>query len=142
MTESKSAGRRITIFLSLREVMKKIILFSTIITVLAISSFYVFASSEQSSPKLTGIDILGPDSVPENTQNVYQVVADFEDGSKVEVTADADVKVVSNECKVINIGGIVETFKLKKTKKQFTIYANYRSLEVKKPVTVYCPEKK
>jgi hypothetical protein len=117
--------------------MKKTVLFSTMFAVLAIVSFYAFASSQSQEPKLTGIDILGPDSVPENTQNVYYVVAVYDNGSEVEVTADANVKVISDECKVVNIGGIVETFKLKKPEKHFTIYANYRDLEVQKPVTVY-----
>lgn len=118
--------------------MKKTTLFSAILAVLAIASFYVFASSQPQKPKLLGIDILGPNSVPEDTQNIYQVVADYDDGSMIEVTADANVTVASDECKVINLGGIVETFKLEQPQKQFTIYAHYRDLEVKKPVTIYC----
>jgi hypothetical protein len=117
--------------------LKKTVLFFTIIAVLAIVSLYVFASAESPAPELLSINILGPDSVPENTQNIYQVVADYDNGSNIEVTADADVKVISDECKVINIGGIVETFKLKKNQRQFTIHANYRDLEAKKPVTIY-----
>jgi hypothetical protein len=122
--------------------LNKTILFSTILAVLAIVSFYAFASSQSQEPKLLSINIVGPDSVPEDTQNIYQVVADYDNGSKVEVTVDADIKVVSDECKVINIGGIVETFKLKQPQKQFTIQANYRSLEAKKPVTIFAHKNK
>jgi hypothetical protein len=117
--------------------MKKGILFFTIPAVLAIVSFYVFASPEQTRPKLTSVDILGPNSVPENTQNVYCVAAVYDDGSKLDVTLDANVKVVSDECKVINIGGIVETFKLEQPEKHFTIHANYHDFKVKKSVTIY-----
>ncbi len=117
--------------------MKKIVLFSTILAVLAIVSLYVFASSEPARPKLTGIDLIGPNAVPENTQNVYCVDAVYDDGSRVEVTTDANVKVVSNECKVTNLSGIVETFKLEKSEKHFTICANYRDFKVKKLVTIY-----
>ncbi|MFA5291608.1 MAG: hypothetical protein WC496_01090 [Phycisphaerae bacterium] len=121
---------------------QKTVLFPAILTVLAIVSFYAFASSEPARPKLTGIDIIGPDCVPEDTQNVYCVVAVYDDGSKVEVTADSNVEVVSDECKVINLGGIVETFKLAQPGKHFTIYANYHDLEVKKSVTIYSHSQK
>ncbi|PKL48753.1 MAG: hypothetical protein CVV39_03940 [Planctomycetes bacterium HGW-Planctomycetes-1] len=121
--------------------MKKTILFSVIFTVLAAVSFCAFAVSPAQKPKLLEIKIVGPDSVPENTQSIFCVVAVYDDGSEVEVTADADVKVVSDECKVLNLGGIVETFKLKKPQKQFTICANYRSLEAQKPVTIFADKK-
>jgi len=117
--------------------MKKTVLFSTIFAFLAIVSFYVFASAKSLVPELLSINIVGPESVPQDTQNIYRVVAVYDDDSIVEVTADSDIKVVSDECKVTNIGGIVETFKLKKAEKQFTIYANYRDFETEKSVTIY-----
>ncbi len=107
----------------------------------AVVSFYAFAAAPAQKPKLLEIKIVGPDSVPENTQNIFCVVAVYDDGSEVEVTADADVKVVSDECKVLNIGGIVETFELKKAEKHFTISANYRSFEVQKPVVIFANKK-
>jgi hypothetical protein len=122
-------------------VMKKTILFSAMFAVLAFISFYAFAAAPVQEHKLVDIKIVGPDSVPENTQNIFCVVAVYDDGSEVEVTADADVKVVSDECKVLNLGGIVETFKLKKPQKQFTICANYHSLEAQKPVVIFADKK-
>ena len=117
--------------------MKKTVLFCTVLAALAIVSFYAFASSEQSSPKLTEINILGPNSVPEDTQSIFQVVAVYDNGSMIEVTADANVTVTPDEPAVINLGGIVETFKLEQPQKQFTIYAHYRDLKVEKPVTIF-----
>ncbi|MBU1260448.1 MAG: hypothetical protein KJ757_02400 [Planctomycetes bacterium] len=122
--------------------MKKTVLLPAILVVLAITSFYASASSQSSEPNLLRIDIVGPNSVLEDTQNVFCVVAVYDDGSEIEVTADADVKVVSDECKVTNLGGIVETFKLKQPEKQFTIHASYRGLEAEKPVAIYCYKKK
>jgi len=116
---------------------QKTVLFPAIFAILAILSFYVFASSQSQKLKLLGIYLIGPNSVPEDTQNIYCVIAVYDNGSKVEVTADSNIKIVSDECKVINIGGIVETFELKQPEKQFTIYANYRDLEVEKSVTIY-----
>jgi hypothetical protein len=107
----------------------------SILAVAAIGCLYVFTSP--SKPKLLNINIIGPDSVPENTQNVFYVVANYDNGSKVEVTVDAGVKVVSRKCKVANLGGIVETFKLEQQKRQFTIHAKYQNIAVRKLVTVY-----
>jgi hypothetical protein len=122
-------------------VMKKTILFSVMFAVLAFVSFYAFAAAPAQQPKLVDIKIVGPDSVPENTQSIFCIVAVYDDGSEVEVTADADVKVVSDECKVLNLGGIVETFELKKPQKQFTICANYHSFETQKPVVIFADKK-
>ncbi len=117
--------------------MKRAVSFSAICAVLATVSLCAFASSESPEPKLLRIDIIGPNSVPEDTQNIFHIVAVYDDGSEIEITADANVAVTPDKCWVTNLGGIVETFKLKTAEKQFTIYASYQGLEVQKPVTVY-----
>jgi hypothetical protein len=116
--------------------MKKIILLSTILAVLAIAGFCVFASSGQVKPKLTSINIIGPNAVPENTQNVFHVAAIYDNGSIVEVTPDASITVNPDKHAVINLGGIIETFK-QNQQQQFTIYAKYQGLAAEKLVIVY-----
>jgi len=122
--------------------MKKSVLFCAVIAVFAIVSIYAFALPEQTAPKLTGICLVGPNSIPENTQNIYRVVAVYDNGSNVEVTVDSNINIVASECKVINIGGIIETFKLEHPEKQFTIYADYRDFKTAKSVTVYSHKRK
>ncbi|MCX5633415.1 MAG: hypothetical protein NTW93_07065 [Phycisphaerae bacterium] len=121
--------------------MKKILLFSAIPVVLVIFSFYIFATAdsgiqERSSPKLLNIDIIGPNSVPENTQNVFHVAAIYDNGSIVEVTPDANIMVTPEKHAVINLGGIIETFK-QNQQEQFTIHANYRGFATEKLVIIY-----
>jgi hypothetical protein len=116
--------------------MKKSLLFSAFIAVIAISGFYIFAFADSAAPKLMTIDIIGPNSVSENTQNVFHIAAVYDNGSIVEVTPDASIKVDPDKHAVINLGGIVETFKLNQPQK-FTIYAKYSGFEVKKQVTIY-----
>jgi len=121
--------------------MKKILLFSAILTVLVIFSFYISApadsnTQERPAPKLLGINIIGPNSVPENTQNVYNIAAIYDNGSIIEVTPNADIVVAPDKYAVINLGGIIETFK-QNQQEQFTIYANYRGFAVEKLVIIY-----
>jgi hypothetical protein len=115
---------------------QKSLLFSAIFSVLAIVSFCVFASPQQAGVKLTGIDIIGPNSVPANTQNVFHIAAVYDNGSIVEVTPDASINVNPDKHAVIILGGIVETFKLKQ-EQQFTISAKYQGFAVEKRVTIY-----
>ena len=121
--------------------MKKILLFSAILTAVVIFSFYGFATvdsntQESPSPKLLGIDIIGPNSVPENTQNVYNVAAIYDNGSIIEVTPNAGIVVAPDKYAVINLGGIIETFK-QNQQGQFTIHANYQGFEAEKLVIIY-----
>jgi len=120
--------------------MKKIILLSTVLAVLAIASFCVFASPEAGA-KLTGIDIIGPNSVSENTQNVFHIAAIYDNGSIVEVTPDAGITVAPQKNAVINLGGIIETFR-QNQQQQFTIYAKYQGFAAEKLVTIYPSQKK
>ena len=121
--------------------MKKILLFSAILTVLVIFSFYGFApadcgTQERPAPKLLGIDIIGPNSVPENTQNVFHVAAIYDNGSIIEVTPNADIMVAPDKYAVINLGGIIETFE-QHQQEQFTIHVNYHGFEAEKLVIIY-----
>lgn len=116
--------------------MKKSLLFSAGFAVLAIASFCVFASPEQAEPKLLSIDIVGPNSVPENTQNVFHIAAIYDNGSIVEITPNASITVNPDKNAVINLGGIIETFK-QNQQQQFTIYAKYQGLSAEKLVTIY-----
>jgi hypothetical protein len=113
--------------------MKKTVLFFAI---LAIVSLYVFASPEPAEPKLTGINIIGPNSVPENTQSVFYVAAIYDNGSIVEVTPNAGITVAPDKNAVINLGGIIETFKLNR-QEQFTIHAKYQGFAAEKLVIIY-----
>jgi hypothetical protein len=113
--------------------MTRTVLFSTILAVLAIAGFCVFASPEV---KLLNIDIIGPNTVPANTQSVFHIAAIYDNGSMVEVTPDASIKVNPDKHAVINLGGIVETFKQDQPK-QFTIYAKYQGMAAEKIVTIY-----
>ena len=119
------------------KVLCSILAVAAFVNLAAIVGLYVFVSARPSEPKLLRIHIIGPNSVPENTQNVFYVVADYDNGSKVEVTLDAGIEIVSRKCKVVNLGGIVETFKLKQPKRQFTIQAKYGNIAATKRVTVY-----
>jgi hypothetical protein len=116
--------------------MKKNLLFAAFLTVLVIFSL-CFAAVKLPEPKLLGISIIGPDSVPADTQNVWNVIANFDNGSEAEVTANADVMVYPDELAVIDLGAIIETFKQTSDKEQFTIRARYQDFTVEKVVTIY-----
>jgi hypothetical protein len=116
--------------------MKKIILLSTIVAVLAIAGLCVFASPQKAETKLMSINIIGPNSVPANTQSVFHIAAVYDNGSIVEITPDAKIMVAPEKHAVINLGGIIETFK-QNQQQQFTIYAKYQGLAAEKLVTIY-----
>jgi hypothetical protein len=117
--------------------MNKSLLFSA---VLAIAGLCVFASGQQTEAKLLSIDIIGPNSVPENTQNVFHIAAIYDNGSIIEVTPDASITVNPQKHAVINLGGIIETFK-QNQQQQFTIYAKYQGFAAEKLVIIYPAQK-
>lgn len=115
-------------------------LFVPIIAAAVIFSLYFFASADSSGGKILRIDIIGPNSVPENTQNVFHIAAIYDNNSIVEVTPDASITVNPDKNAVINLGGIIETFKLKQ-EKQFKICAKYQGFAAEKIVTIYPVQK-
>ena len=88
-------------------------------------------------PDLQSIEIAGPNSVPEESDSQYQVIGHYDNGSSKDVTADANLMVAPDEFAVIELGGILETFRLYRMQETCTIYAECQGFTALKPVKIY-----
>lgn len=113
--------------------MKKNLFAGTLIALLVAG--ICFAAIQMPKHDFTAFDILGPEVVSPDSQNVWQVVAIRDDNSMVEVTADAEVRAYPDDVAVINLGAVIETLKDTDTK-QFTIRATYLDMATEKTVTI------
>jgi hypothetical protein len=86
---------------------------------------------------LIGIDIAGPDEVPEESVTPYQVVGNYSNGSTENITADAVLSLDSDEFATINADGILSTDRLYRPVETFTIYAESHGLSASKQITTY-----
>jgi len=88
-------------------------------------------------PSLQGINIVGPNSVPEESDTQYNVIGRYDNGSSSNITADTNLAVVPDEFAVIDANGLLATDRLYRQKEICTIYAYYQGFSASKPVTIY-----
>jgi hypothetical protein len=93
-----------------------------------------------SSLKLMHINIVGPNSVPEESDTQYQVTGLYDTGSNIitrDITADVNLSVAPDEFAVIDFNGLLSTDRLYRIQELCTISADCQGLSDSKPVTIY-----
>ena len=86
---------------------------------------------------LQSIEIAGPNSVPEESDSQYQVIGHYDNGSSKDVTTDANFVVAPDEFAVIDVNGLLTTYRLYRMQETCTIYADCQNLAAEKPITIY-----
>ena len=87
--------------------------------------------------EVQSIEIVGPNSVPEESGTQYKVFASYGDCGTVDITADANITVAPDEFAVIDVNGLLSTGRLYRMQETCTIYADYRGFSDSKPVVIY-----
>ncbi|MGA2915788.1 MAG: LamG domain-containing protein [Sedimentisphaerales bacterium] len=91
----------------------------------------------EGEPNLQSIEIAGPNSVPEESDTQYRVIGHYDDGSRQNITADANLTVVPDEFALIDANGLLSTERLYQLKEICTINADYEGFSASKSVTIY-----
>jgi hypothetical protein len=87
--------------------------------------------------KLQGIEIVGPNSVPEESDTQYKVIGHYDNGSSKNITTDANLAVAPDEFAQIDSNGLLATDRLYRMQETCTISADCQSFSASKPVTIY-----
>jgi 6-phosphogluconolactonase (cycloisomerase 2 family) len=95
----------------------------------------IISVSEQA--KLQSIKIVGPNSVPEESDTQYKVIGHYDNGSSKNITADANLAVAPDEFAQIEPNGLLATDRLYQIQELCTIRADYKGFSASKLVTIY-----
>jgi hypothetical protein len=86
---------------------------------------------------LRSIKIVGPNSVPEESDTQYQVIGHYDDNSTSAITADANLTAAPDEFARIDSNGLLATERLYRMQETCTIRAAYKGFSASKPVIIY-----
>jgi hypothetical protein len=96
-----------------------------------------FTAVAESQKVLQSIGIVGPNSVPEESESQYQVKAYYDDGTNEDITADSNLTVNNDEFAYFDANGLLITERLYRPREKCTISAAYDGLSASLPVTIY-----
>jgi hypothetical protein len=103
--------------------------------------FVAFISPLVPEPMLTGLEIVGPNEVPDNNIAGFNAIAYYDDNSTKDVTQSAQWMVDNNEIAQIDANGILTTNELLTVEEETVISASYSEDDVnvsaQKLVVVY-----
>ncbi|MCE5339523.1 MAG: LamG domain-containing protein [Planctomycetaceae bacterium] len=102
----------------------------------SLSVDYINAVAGQTAV-LDNIEIVGPNSVAEESDTQYKVTGYYSDGTSGDVTADANFTINSNQFAFIDANGLLMTERLYRPSETCTIKADCKGLAAKKQVSIY-----
>ena len=98
---------------------------------------YLITTAPEPATLLQSIEIVGPNSVPEESDTQYQVIGHYDNNSISDITADTNLIVAPDEFAVIDANGLLATFRLYRMQETCTIYADCQGFTASKPVVIY-----
>jgi hypothetical protein len=96
-----------------------------------------FTAVAESQKVLQRIGIVGPNSVPEESESQYKVKAYYGDGTNEDITADSNLTVNNDEFAYFDANGVMKTERLYRPREKCIISAEYDGLTASLPVTIY-----
>jgi len=103
----------------------------------ALSADQIAAIYGENTATLESIEIVGPNSVAEESTAQYQITGYYSDATTADLTADANFSLSSDEFASIDANGLLTTERLYRVSETCTVNANYDGLAVSMQVTIY-----
>jgi hypothetical protein len=98
---------------------------------------YLITTAPEPAAILQSIEIVGPNSVPEESDTQYQIIGHYDNNSTSDITSDANLIVAPDEFAQIDSNGLLSTERLYRLKELCTIKADCKGLSDSMPVTIY-----